>query len=248
MNVRSCYAVIFCLALVISNMVDCSSKSSAPTQPPQTTTGADPSILTLNTPDKALLFCGEEYPAKACAYTTLVKKHDSLFNHLSPTGTPADSVIAGDSAIYTWTSGQLTAKLVRYDTSSTYSWRVVFDGNRYGIDYADWTYIEATEKRDRSVGWMRTIEKDVNGTDYRWDWTTSNNQVTVNIAHISDSGMVTVKMLLNADKTGYIEYYVSDVIRWKVDWENSRPSCGGLWYLYRNGVMVSSGSWGYSGS
>jgi hypothetical protein len=235
------------LALILIVFAGCSSKKSNPAGPSNSINPFNPSILSLNTPDKALLLCGSQHPGEAYIYTGMAKKFDSLFGHLSPSGTSADSVIDGDSVVYTWTADQLNIKLIRQDTASTYEWGIFFNGGKSGINYTDWTYIMAEEAHDRSAGWMQSYEKDPGGTSYRWQWTKSGGQSTVYITWTEYAGPVEFKILLNSDNTGYAEYYTNNIISWKVDWTSSRPSCSGMWYEYVGGNMHSSGSWGYSG-
>ncbi|SYZ73786.1 exported hypothetical protein [Candidatus Zixiibacteriota bacterium] len=242
---RHVIAKILTAALAIIILAGCSSKKSNPVGP-DSTNPFNPSVVSLNTPDKALLLCGANFTGEAYTYTTLAKKYDSLFSHLTPSGTPADSIVDGDSVVYTWTADQLGIKLIRRDTASAYGWRIIFNGNRSGIDYTDWTYIEAGEKHDKSIGAMQLTENLVGAPNYHWGWTLIGGQTNVLINWYVGVNHMEVKISLSSDKTGYLECYVNDAIDWKVDWGSGRPSCSGMWYDYTEGHVTSSGSWGYS--
>jgi len=208
----------------------------------------EPLIVILNAPDRAMMLSGNNYAGQASELIGVSKSFKDLFAPPPGSGKISTAALAGDdSSVYVWTVDQLTIKLIRKTTSDAYSWEVIYDGSKAGIQYFNWTIIRAEQMKDGSSGWMELHRENTTQIDRCWEWSSDTHRnVTVNMTWVEGQKNIRVSIAANSNGTGLLEYYENGTILWKVSWAAEGASASGMWYLYNNGLLSASATWMYS--
>jgi len=137
-------------------------------------------------------------------------------------------------------------QLIYSQQLETNDWRVIYNGSQSGQVYSNWIFIDAEQSKEGGIGWMNQYRDTSVEIEYRWSWQVEGGKQAMYMNWLDQQDSVKFKVLFNSGTNGYSEYYLNNVIKWKVDWNGTNSNVGGMWYIYNNGALSRSGSWGYS--
>jgi len=168
--------------------------------------------------------------------------YDSYFT--PPSGTPKFAAMnygLADTALYTWTAGQMDIAMTYRSSLDRYSWSVILNGSDpdNGYIYSDWEFIEAEELLDGAEGEMTVIENPEEPLQaLHWSWTIESGTYT-----ITRTGPLfqVIVCAINGDGSGSLDYKhdvnPAPVVKFTAVWD---ADGSGSWYNY---VTGEAGTW-----
>lgn len=239
------FLALIILAASFMAVIGCSkNKNDNPTGPDNSLSLPFP--LTLNAPAQGMLYSGDTLAGSASNLLAMAKEYNSLFN---PPANATDTTFGAsgfDTTISTWRVNQLTMKLIFSQQLEVNTWSIIYNGTDAGHTYVNWNFADAEQSIDGSNGWMNKYLDSTTDIENRWEWLVENGKPVMNIYWVDQQDSVKFKAVLNSGTNGYAEYYLNNIIKWKVDWNGTNSSVSGMWYIYVNGNFSRSGSWAFS--
>ncbi len=205
-----------------------------------------PYPLTLGAPAQGMLYSGDTLAGSASNMLTLAKGYNTFFN---PPANATDTTFSADgidTTITTWQSNQLILQMIFSQQLEVNAWSIIFSGTNSGETYVNWHFADAEQSKDGANGWMNQYLDNTTGIVNRWEWRTESGKPVMYINWAEQQDSVKFKAVINSGTNGYAEYYLNNIIKWKVDWNGTNSSVNGMWYIYVNGNFSRSGSWAFS--
>lgn len=240
---------LFCGMIVgvcLIGLVGCSDDDN----PTGTGNGAEApefSIINVSVPD-AMVQSSDPMAQLAVSYVSLANSISTWTGFFTPPAGAAKLVapagVADGPWVYTWSEEGLTVTLTITESSQNYMWSVVFDGTDGETTYDNFTFIDAAASKDGSSGSLVIYDPMTESPALDWTWSETSSGVYNFLMTSYDSEGFQIALTVNADKSGTLEFRMSDGSSFEPLFGSEWQSDGsGDWWNYADGEITDSGSW-----
>ncbi len=235
--------LLFSLFLIFS----CSDSSSGNDEEEQQTEAPDLQVQEVDVPD-AMKKSSDPNAQKTVGFVTQA----NAFSNYSTFWTPQQGAEMPASALgklpangewsYEWSKDSLTITMNITESDDAYHWEIIFNGSMQGETFDNWTYMEATRKKDGSEGNLYLYEYNTTNVNLQWSWMIDDEDVYT-FEMIGDGFKINV--LSNPNQSGSLEFYQGDGGSFTISFRSEWASDGsGSWWDYdSSGTEEDSGSW-----